>query len=297
MKQFVSTTEVLIEGWKKVYSFILKGDPLYAMFRLEQISYLAPNKPIYFRNSLVTTDDNVLKIMGSDRIGDLNYPYIYKLPLTQWTIAKDLDLARAQVTEHMYKQLMQRPVQQEFQDNCIPYIQEELNPVGHIPSAKYPDVLGISESSNGKLSIILGEVKNKAHSKEIFHWYQTLDLINESFAKVSDPLSLFLKKTNFFSLAAKKGFNLKNVFNEDVESSNIILYKHISLAVNSDQYCQLRESLGDPIIRKEVLDFMEKIKVGRIDVQLWNIIPSWQEISPLVKLKYQYFLENGKLLI
>ena len=96
-------------------------------------------------------------------MSDFCHPYRYDFPLDSRTLAKDLDHARAQITEHLYKQPMQRPGQLESQEDYTPYIQDEINPVGHTPSSQYQDVLGITKLEGNNILVTAGEIKNNAH--------------------------------------------------------------------------------------------------------------------------------------
>ena len=287
VKQLSNITETLAENWKKIYASVIGGKNLHALIRLEQTVPLTSNKIIFFRSSIITSDEEVLKVMSWDKMANFCHPYRYSFPLNANNLAKDLDLARAQVTEHLYKQPIQRPGQLGSQDDYIPYIQQEINPIGHKPLPFYQDVLGITKMESNTFMITSGEVKNNAHISKIKFWYRFLEQTNKFFVEALNPMDFFTPGSYSFEVLKKQGFNLDDNVDSDGNTINIILYKHLSLAVSSDQYYELKNTLGNPIVREKIKTFMEKSNIHGIDVQLWDVIPSYKEISPSAKLEYE----------
>ena len=64
VKKLANITDSLVQNWKKVYDYVMKGDSLHALIRLEQSISLAPQKAVFFRSSIVTSDEKVIKVMS-----------------------------------------------------------------------------------------------------------------------------------------------------------------------------------------------------------------------------------------
>ena len=275
----------------------MAGDSLRALMRLDQTFSMAPKKMIFFRSSIITSNDEVVKIMGWDKMSQFCHPYKYDFPLDSRSLAKDLDLARAQVTEHLYKQPIQRPGSTSSQEDYIPYIQDELAPEGHLPSEKYHDVLGLTKLTGNSVLITAGEVKNNAHVNSVKLWYQLLAQINKPFVDASDPMDFITSGSYSIATVLQKDLLVNESVVSKEEIVNAVLYKHISLAVNPIQYYQLKAALQNPLVQKKVLSFMEKASVEGIDIQLWDVIPTFEEIPVGAKLEYLSLIEYGNILV
>ena len=72
-------------------------------------------------------------------------------------------------------------------------------------------------------------------------------------------MDFFIPGSYSFATMTKKGFDLTESLDPNNDIINLILYKHISLAVNPAQYYQLKKALENPFVQKKNIRIYEQI--------------------------------------